>query len=137
MLKTGTECTVLAVGSMVCQALTAIQELEQELHCSLGLFNCRFIKPLPEKQILDLAKQSHRLLFVEENALQGGFSSAVLEFLADQDLLTGLSIKRLGLADRFWEHGKQNELRDMAGLDVQDIKQALKGILSSRPSRPE
>ncbi len=130
LLQTGRDCTVLAVGSMVYPAWAAIQELEQETGCSLGLFNARFIKPLPREQLLELAGNSRALLIVEENALQGGFSSAVLELLADDGLLQGLRIKRLGLQDRFWEHGGQQELRSRAGLDVPGIKKALQQLLT-------
>ncbi|MFP4629257.1 MAG: 1-deoxy-D-xylulose-5-phosphate synthase [Desulfohalobiaceae bacterium] len=131
LLQDGRDAAILAVGSMVCPAWQAAQELEQEQGLHLAVFNSRFVKPLPEEQILDLASKSTRFLFVEENALQGGFSSAALELLADQDLLNGLRVKRLGLGDRFWEHGKQDELRSLAGLDQESIKQALLELLAS------
>ncbi|MFW6178278.1 MAG: 1-deoxy-D-xylulose-5-phosphate synthase [Desulfohalobiaceae bacterium] len=131
LLQDGQDAAILAVGSMVCTAWQAAQELEKEQNLSLTVFNTRFVKPLPEEQILELATKTKRLLFVEENALQGGFSSAALELLADQDLLQDLHVRRLGLQDRFWEHGKQDELRSLAGLDQESIKQALLELLAS------
>ncbi|MGM0423659.1 MAG: 1-deoxy-D-xylulose-5-phosphate synthase [Thermodesulfobacteriota bacterium] len=130
LLQHGTDAALLAIGSMVYPAWQAAQELEKEQGCSLAVFNSRFVKPLPEQQILELANKTRKLLFVEENALQGGFSSAVLELLAEREILEGLRLKRLGLGDRFWEHGRQNELRSLAGLNVQGIKQALLQLLA-------
>jgi 1-deoxy-D-xylulose-5-phosphate synthase len=130
LLQDGRDAVLLAIGSMVYPAWQAAQELEKAQGLSLAVFNSRFVKPLPEQQILDLAGKGKRLLLVEENALQGGFSSAVLELLADRNLLQDLRLQRLGLADCFWEHGKQNELRSLAGLDVQGIKQALLQLLA-------
>ena len=65
-----------------------------------------------------------RLLIVEEGALAGGFSSAVLEFLNDHGLLRGQRIRRLGLPDSFVEHGKQLQLRELVGLRSRGIARA-------------
>jgi 1-deoxy-D-xylulose-5-phosphate synthase len=91
--------------------------------------NARFVKPLDEALLRELAGRHERILLVEEGALAGGFSSAVLEFLADAGLLAGKRIKRLGLPDRFVEHGSQKELRRLVGIDQTGIKRALEELL--------
>ncbi len=128
-LRQGRDLTILAAGSLVTPALQAAQEMEQETGKGIGLLNARFIKPLPEQDILGAAKACSRLLILEENTVQGGFSSAVLELLSDRNLLSGLRIKRLGLPDRFIEHGPVARLHRNTGLDVQGIKQALQELL--------
>jgi 1-deoxy-D-xylulose-5-phosphate synthase len=67
---------------------------------------------------------------VEENVLAGGFSSAVLEMLADKACLQGLKMQRIGLPDRFIEHGRPEELRKLAGVDQESIKQTLLRLLN-------
>jgi len=68
---------------------------------------------------------------VEENALQGGFGSAVLELLSDEGI-TGLKIKRIGIPDRFIEHGTQTQLRNMLGLDAEGIAASVKSLIGRK-----
>ena len=91
----------------------------------MAVFNARFVKPLPEAELLDLAGRFKRLLVVEENALAGGFGSAVLEFYNDKGLLASLTLKRLGLPDQFVEHGAPKDLRAKVGIDKGAVKKAL------------
>jgi 1-deoxy-D-xylulose-5-phosphate synthase len=125
MLKPGKDAAIIAVGSRVLPALEAAQELEEAGLGSVAVCNARFVKPLPGEQILSLARRHKKLLLVEENALAGGFGSAVLELLADHDLLSGRTVRRQGLPDAFVEHGSQKELRELTGLDKSGIKKAL------------
>ena len=96
----------------------------------------RPVKPLPEAQILALAEENDAMLLVEENTLLGGFSSAVLELLADHDALGKVKIRRLGLPDRFLPHGPLRRLRADVGLNVPGILSALEELLSATPARP-
>jgi 1-deoxy-D-xylulose-5-phosphate synthase len=122
LIREGNHGLIMAAGSRVYPALEAVMELEKENGLSLALFNVRFIKPLPGEMIRELTLRFKHILMVEENVLAGGFSSAVLEFLADNDLLSGLRIKRMGIPDVFVEHGTQKELRQMMGLCKGGIK---------------
>jgi 1-deoxy-D-xylulose-5-phosphate synthase len=70
-----------------------------------------------------LVDQVPRLITVEDHVLDGGFGSAVLEFLADEGL-SGVRVKRLGIPDRFIPHGTQDELRKLCGIDQESIAQA-------------
>jgi 1-deoxy-D-xylulose-5-phosphate synthase len=124
LIKDGSDCCVIAVGSRVHPALEAVREIEQEKKCSLALYNLRFVKPLPEKDLLDLATRFPSFVLVEEGSLAGGMSSAVLEYWTDRGVLCGQKIKRLGIPDGFVEHGAQKELRRIVGIGKQGIKNA-------------
>jgi 1-deoxy-D-xylulose-5-phosphate synthase len=124
LIKDGKDGCVIAVGSRVHPALEAILEIEQERTCSLALYNLRFVKPLPEKDLLDLAGRFTSFVLVEEGSLAGGMGSAILECLNDRGVLCGQKIRRLGIPDRFVEHGTQKELRRIVGISRQGIKDA-------------
>ncbi len=129
MLRSGEDICVLAAGSTVTPALEAADRLaEQGINCAV--YNPRFVKPLPEEEIENLAQGQDKLLLVEENSLAGGFGSAVLEFLADRDLLGNKSVRRLGLPDQYIEHGKPQQLREKVGLDSQGIERALQSMFN-------
>jgi 1-deoxy-D-xylulose-5-phosphate synthase len=71
------------------------------------------------------------LVTVEENALQGGFGSAVLELLAEEGVFD-VQIKRIGIPDRFIEHGSQAQLRKDLGLDADGIAVTVEAFLTRR-----
>jgi 1-deoxy-D-xylulose-5-phosphate synthase len=85
--------------------------------------NARFVKPLDQELICSLAEETKRFLTVEENAIQGGFGSAVLEVLEEKGLKE-VAVKRLGIPDAFVEHGTQDILRHKYGIDAAGIFQA-------------
>jgi 1-deoxy-D-xylulose-5-phosphate synthase len=118
VLREGDDIAILATGTMVYPALDAAKIVGGE-GIAAGVVNCRFIKPLDEELIIDLASRKTRLLTVEENALQGGFGSAVLELLEERGVMC--EVKRMGVPDRFVEHGTQQELRALLGLDSSGI----------------
>jgi 1-deoxy-D-xylulose-5-phosphate synthase len=127
LMRDGEDALIVTIGSRVYPAVEAAMELVEEgLH--VAVFNARFVKPLPEKQLLELAARFDRILLVEENALAGGFGSAVLELFTEREAADGKRIKLLGLPDEFVEHGTQKELRHMLGIDKDGIKQALKAL---------
>lgn len=129
LLREGTDGVIVALGSRVNPALEAAQMLCEETGKEVAVFNARFVKPLPEEQLLALAASQPFMLIAEENALPGGFGSAVLELLADRDALAGLRIKRMGVPDHFVEHGSQKELRAKLGLNRDGILAALRAML--------
>jgi 1-deoxy-D-xylulose-5-phosphate synthase len=123
VLKQGKDLTILALGTMVYPALEAASRLDGA-GIKAGVVNARFVKPLDKNLIPELARRTGRLFTVEENALQGGFGSAVLEFLEEHNI--DCEVKRLGVPDRFVEHGTQAELRAMLGLDTEGIEKAVR-----------
>ncbi|WP_459854406.1 1-deoxy-D-xylulose-5-phosphate synthase [Humidesulfovibrio idahonensis] len=129
LLRDGEDAVIVAIGSRVYPALECAQELEAELGLNVAVFNARFIKPLPEAQLLDLARNYTHILTVEEGCLAGGFGSAVLEFYADAGVLPGLKMRRVGVPDLFIEHGAAKDLRARAGVDKAGIKTAVLKLL--------
>ena len=115
ILANGDDILILAIGKSVGDALEAGRTLkEQEI--SATVVNCRFVKPLDIELISSLVERIPRVITVEENARQGGFGSAVLEALNDAGI-NGLQVERIGVADTFVEHGPQQLLRSLYGLD--------------------
>jgi len=129
LLREGSDGVIVALGSRVNPALEAARMLCEETGREVAVFNARFVKPLPEEQLLALAGSQPFMLLVEENALPGGFGSAVLELLADHDALSSLRVKRLGVPDRFIEHGSQKELRARIGINRDGILNALRAMV--------
>ncbi|WP_031480665.1 1-deoxy-D-xylulose-5-phosphate synthase [Maridesulfovibrio frigidus] len=129
LLRDGSDGVIITVGSRVWPAVEAVEDLDTEHGKSIAVFNTRFIKPLPEKQILELAKRFKNIVIVEENAMAGGFSSAVVEMLVDNNAIDGHNIKRLGIPDEFIEHGTQKELRAEIGIDTSGMKRAMLELL--------
>jgi 1-deoxy-D-xylulose-5-phosphate synthase len=127
LMRDGEDAVIITVGSRVYPAVEAAMELvEDGLH--VAVFNARFVKPLPEEQLLELADRFERILLVEENALAGGFCSAVLELFTERGVMDGKRIKQLGIPDEFVEHGSQKELRHMLGIDKDGIKRTLRSL---------
>ena len=127
VLHEGADLAIIAVGVTVHPALAAAHKLADE-GIKIKVINARFIKPLDAELILSTAASIHKILTIEENVLDGGFGSAVLELLA-QNGLTGVTVKRLGVGDEFVEHATQAELRSQYGLDEAGIIRTIKEIL--------
>jgi len=125
LMRDGEDALIITIGSRVYPAVEAAMELIED-GLRVAVFNARFVKPLPKEQLLELAGRFDRILLVEENALAGGFCSAVLELFTEQGVMDGKRIKQLGLPDEFVEHGSQKELRQMLGLDKDGIKRTLR-----------
>lgn len=132
-LRTGADLGVIAVGDTVLPALNAALVVEKECGKSISVSNVRFVKPLPEEDILAMVRAHSRILLVEENSLAGGFSSSILELLADRGMLeNGLVVRRIGLPDAFVTHGSQAHLRGMLGLDQAGIETAMREMLAKQ-----
>jgi len=122
ILKNGNDLLILAIGRSVCDALDA-HTILREKGISATIVNCRFVKPIDSDLICSLSKKIPRIITVEENVLQGGFGSAVLECLCDNGV-SGFNLKRIGIDDTFVEHGTQDILRSKYCIDVSAIVDA-------------
>jgi 1-deoxy-D-xylulose-5-phosphate synthase len=114
-LRPGADGAVFAVGSLVYPALQAAEILSAE-GIELTVVNARFVKPLDRELIVSLALATGRIITCEENALQGGFGTAVLEVL-EQEGVCGVNMVRIGYPDTFIEQGEQSQLHARYGLD--------------------
>ena len=126
ILREGEDIAIIGIGTAVNAGLAANDLWVAQGHKPVTVFNARFAKPLPEQQILDLAARHKGLVLVEENALAGGFSSAVLELLSAAGLKN--NIRRLGLPDVYIEHGPAKLLREQIGLCAKGVLEALKDL---------
>ena len=116
------EIALLAVGSMV-DAAQKTAKLLQEEGLSAAVVNMRTVKPLDEELLHRMAHEKKMLVTMEENALAGGFGSAVIEALADAGLL--VPVVRFGIGDAFIEQGKPQELLEMAGLQPEQMARSI------------
>jgi 1-deoxy-D-xylulose-5-phosphate synthase len=130
VLRQGRDLVILAIGSTVKAALEAASRLQQQ-GIDSTVVNARFVKPLDGDLIGSLAAGCRRLITVEENVLQGGFGSAVLELLEERGL-TEVQVRRLGIPDVFVEHGPQDFLRQKYGIDAEGIVRAAEELLKMR-----
>jgi len=133
LLKDGEDLVILATGVTVYPAMEAANKLEVD-GIKAAVVNARFIKPLDSHLITHLVERVGRVITVEENALQGGFGSAVMEFLEERGV-TGYSMKRIGVPDKFVEHGTQAELRRLLGLDADGIERVARGMVKGNAKK--
>lgn len=133
ILAEGEDILMLAIGQSVGDALSARETLK-ERGISATVVNCRFIKPLDIDLICALAKKIPRIITIEENVLQGGFGSAVLEAISDARL-PGIQVERIGIADTFVEHGPQQLLRTLYGIDPPAIVKAAERLMDKKSFR--
>jgi 1-deoxy-D-xylulose-5-phosphate synthase len=118
MLRDGNELAVLSIGHMGNLAEAAVDKLEKEGR-KVGLYDMRFVKPLDEEMLHAIFSKYTKIITIEDGCVQGGFGSAVLEFMADHGY--SAQVKRLGIPDRLVEHGTQQELWAECAYDEQAI----------------
>jgi 1-deoxy-D-xylulose-5-phosphate synthase len=122
---------LLAAGTLAYAALEAAEELARD-GIEATVIDPRFLKPLDEELLLPRLGSAELVLTLEENALAGGFGSAVLELCEERDLRPRL--KRLGISDRFIGHGDPERLRASCGLDVKAVADAVRAGLGGGSS---
>lgn len=123
-ISDGSDVAVLSYGPMGNDVQTAISQLHDEgSPLSVAHYDMRFCKPLDTDVLESVSQRFSRIVTVEDGQLAGGFGAAVLEWLSDNGKTT--RVRRIGLPDRFIEHGTVNELRHIAGTDIESIKQAI------------
>jgi 1-deoxy-D-xylulose-5-phosphate synthase len=119
VLDWGVDGTFVVFGALFNECMEAAKRLREE-GLDVGVINARFAKPLDAETILRAVEQTGFVITVEECSLQGGFGSAVLEAANTAGLRTD-HIRRLGIPDRFIEHGDRAELLGDLGLDVKGL----------------
>ena len=116
--RRGRHLALLSFGAMLAPATEIAAELDTTL------VNMRFIKPLDEAMILELAKNHDAFVTIEDNVIAGGAGTGVAECLAAHGVT--LAILHLGLPDAYLEHGTREEVLSEAGLDLPGIRKAIR-----------
>ena len=120
----GSDVAVLSYGPLGNDVQTVISQLREEGNSlSVAHYDMRFCNPLDTEVLESVSQRFSRIVTVEDGQLAGGFGSAVLEWLSDNGKTT--TVRRVGLPDRFIEHGTVSELRHIAGTDIESIKRAI------------
>jgi 1-deoxy-D-xylulose-5-phosphate synthase len=119
-LRRGKDGLIWAAGTMASEARLAAERLAAEGGPDLTVVNARFVKPLDVELLAAQLHPGSRLMTVEENALAGGFGSAVMEAVASLKV-PDVAVERLGIPDEFQPHGSQEILRARLDLDVEGI----------------
>ncbi|MCP4397371.1 MAG: 1-deoxy-D-xylulose-5-phosphate synthase [bacterium] len=128
VLREGKDLLLLAIGNPVYAALEAARNLQEDDQCDIAVVNARFVKPLDRELILAYARNCGKIVTIEENVLQGGFGSAVLELLHAHDP-SYVSVRCIALPDRYIEHDTLSHLRHKYGLDAEGIERVVRDML--------
>ncbi len=127
LVKDGKDIAVLSVGHVGNYVAEAGEALAKE-DISVAHYDMRFIKPLDESLLHAVFSRFDRVVTVEDGCLQGGFGSAVLEFMADHQY--SAKVRRLGIPDVVVEHGEQPELHRECGYDVEGILKVVRSLVN-------
>ncbi len=129
MLRQGDDLAILSLGPLGITASKAADKLGEE-GISVAHYDMRFVKPLDGKTLARIGKKFKTIVTLEDGSIQGGFGSAVLEWLNDNGFTT--RVIRLGIPDRFIEHGTQAELYRECGMDLEGICEIVRKTVSPR-----
>ena len=124
LLKEGKDMAVITVGPIGYKAQKAIERIESETDLSIAHYDLRFVKPLDKEMLDSIGRNFRKIITIEDGVLSGGAGSAVMEFMSDNGY--NVDIKRLGIKNRFVQHGAVNELYKICGLDEESIYQFIK-----------
>jgi 1-deoxy-D-xylulose-5-phosphate synthase len=127
-IKDGEKVAILTLGHIGNYATKACQLLESE-GINPAHYDMRFVKPLDEQMLHEIFQCYDKVVTVEDGCIQGGFGSAVAEFMLDHDYTA--QIKRLGIPDKIVEHGEQLELHHECGFDPEGIAEAVRKLLGT------
>lgn len=123
-LQQGTLIAVLSFGSVGANVSVALKDLPQG---EFAHYDMRFVKPLDEELLHEVMKTYKAVVTIEDGVVKGGFGSAIMEFAQEHHIQ--IPIKMLGLPDEFIDHGKVEELQEIAKIDVESIRSCLSNLL--------
>ncbi len=129
LLRNGEDLAIISLGPIGNDVASAIDELEEQ-NLSIAHYDLRFLKPIDKKLLKQLFTNHKKIITVEDGAITGGMGSAILEYMSENNYHA--EIKRIGVPDRFIEHGTNEELYKECGMDKQGIIKAVKSMISSK-----
>jgi 1-deoxy-D-xylulose-5-phosphate synthase len=127
-LKDGEEVMLLTIGHIGNYAVEVCNRMAKK-NIAIGHCDMRFVKPLDEELLHEVFSTYKKIITVEDGCVQGGFGSAILEFMADHNYQA--EVRRLGIPDRIVEHGEQAELHQECGFDPDGIERSVIEMLES------
>lgn len=133
-IKDGDDVAVLSIGPIGNLAEQAIQTWEKESGKTAALYDMRFLKPIDTSILKEVAKKYSRIITIENGTVTGGLGTAVVEYMADNGFTP--TLRRMGLPDRFIEHGSTPQLLHLCHIDEDAIISTLRE-LTSEPQKPE
>ncbi len=131
-IRDGKDAAVLSIGPIGNLAEQAIRSWEKESGLTAALYDMRFLKPIDTDILNEVGKKYSRIITIENGAVTGGLGSAVMEFMGDNGYTP--TIRRLGLPDRFIEHGSTPELLHICNIDEEAVINALRELTDSKKS---
>ena len=126
----GEKIAILSIGSIGNVAKKAVSHFEESL---VALYDMRFLKPIDEELLHTVFQKFSKIITLEDGTIQGGLGSAVAEFMADHQYHA--TIKRLGIPDKFIEHGTQQQLYEECGFDEKSITRCIQEMLIEKDTR--
>ncbi|MEA3494629.1 MAG: 1-deoxy-D-xylulose-5-phosphate synthase [Bacteroidota bacterium] len=126
MINDGDDIAILSIGHVGNNVIEAVNKLKKE-NISVAHYDMRFVKPIDEELLHKIAKKHNKIITVENGSLSGGFGSTVLEFLSNNNYTT--KVKRLGIPDKFIDHGTIPELQNICGFNTKGIIDSVKEII--------
>jgi 1-deoxy-D-xylulose-5-phosphate synthase len=127
-IRDGEELAILTIGHVGNYAVEVCERLSKQ-NIEIAHYDMRFVKPLDEELLHQIFSQYKKVLTIEDGSIQGGFGSAIIEFMADHNYNS--EVRRLGIPDRIVEHGEQYELHKECGFDPDGIERAVVTMLES------
>ena len=128
-LKEGTDLAILSIGPIGVEATKAIEILEKE-QISVAHYDMRFLKPIDNILLKNVFTKFNKVITLEDASIVGGLGSAVIEYMNDNSYKA--KVIRLGIPDRFVDHGTQEELYKECGFDAQGIAAAARNLVVSK-----
>ena len=117
LIHNGELLTILCIGTIINNVIDVAKEL------NLSLYDMRFVKPMDLNILHKVCQSGDKIITIEDGVITGGFGSAILEFMADNNYTN--NIKLLGIPDKFIKHGATNKLKESIGLDSIGLKKEI------------
>ena len=124
-LTDGKDIAILSIGHPGNFAQDAIKKMDTE-NVSIAHYDMRFVKPLDGIMLHEIFSKYDKIITIEDGCLMGGFGSAIIEFMCDNNYTT--SVHRLGIPDKYINHGTQKELWEECGFDTNSIIKKIKEV---------
>jgi len=126
IIRKGSDIAILSIGH-IGNIVTEAAKILDKQHIDIAHYDMRFVKPIDEEILHEVAKKFKIVLTIEDASTIGGFGSAVTEFINDNGY--NIIVKRLGIPDKFIDHGSPQELYKECGLDAESIAETVKRLI--------